>query len=144
MQLDTALHVIVNRNTYPEDQVQTAAMTISAEMVTHPRLLGLLTQEKETKYDTYELGQLADELGVQKAEADSLEKTMNKIKEILRNSNQTKITGKLYQVTIGEETVRTSISLKTVEEQDPDLMKKLHKYITFSKVIGRILVKARG
>lgn len=143
MQLDTALHVIVNRNTYPEDQVQTAAMTISAEMVTHPRLLGLLTEEKDTKYDTYSLPQLADEYGLLKAEEKENKDKQEAIKTLLHVSGEKQIDGDLYHVTIGEDYINTTISLVNLKKQNPKLYKQLEPYIKETNCIGRVLVRAR-
>lgn len=143
MQLDTALHVIVNRSTYPEDQVQTAAMTISAEMVTHPRLLGLLQQEKDTKYNTYSLPQLADEYGLLKAEEKENKDKQEAIKTLLHVSGEKQIDGNLYHVTIGEDYINTTISLVELKKKNPKLYDQLKPHIKETNCIGRVLARAR-
>jgi hypothetical protein len=143
MQLDTALHVFLNRESYTEDRVASAAVVISAEMKSKPRLLTLLA-EKPAEYSNMTISELVDELGLLHAQADNLKKTQENIKKMLRATGNKYMEGKLYQVTIGEGYTKTTISLDKVEKEAPSLMLKLTKYLKFSTVTGAVNVRARG
>lgn len=144
MQLDTALHTLINQDGYPRDRVIEAAFKIAGQMSTHPRLLSLLGTHEMPDLEHMSLGELVDELGLIKAQIKNLEDIEEYAKYRLKSSGQRAIEGVCYSATVGSDYMRTSISLDKVEKEDPKLFRQLVKYIKTTKVSGSVNVKARS